>query len=62
VEFPPHWKNCTRVNRRFAHGVGKLRAHDRTSSTPVTTRLYNVAMSYIRRLDADKDGIACEKQ
>jgi hypothetical protein len=62
---PPLWKNCTRVHRRYPHGVGKLRAHDRTSGTPVTTfrrstRLYNIAMRYNRGLDADKDGIACE--
>jgi hypothetical protein len=25
------------------------------------TRLYNLAMSYNRGLDRDKDGIACEK-
>jgi hypothetical protein len=31
---PPQWKNCTRVNRRYPHGVGKLRAHDKTSGTP----------------------------
>jgi len=47
--------------------VGKLRAHDRTTGTPVTnfkrsTRLYNFAISHNRRLDADRDGVACEKQ
>ena len=52
---------------RYPHGVGKLRAHDRTSGAPVTTfkrstQLYNVAMSYNRGLDRDKDGIACEKR
>ena len=61
------WKNCTSVHTRYPHGVGKLRAHDRTSGTPVTTfkrstQLYNVAMSYNRGLDRDKDGIACEKR
>ena len=34
--IPYRWKNCTIVNKRFPHGVGKLRAHDRTSGTPVT--------------------------
>ena len=63
---PPRWKNCTIVNKRFPHGVGKLRAHDRTTGTPVTnfrrsTLLYNRAMSYNRSLDRDRDGIACEK-
>ena len=61
------WKNCTSVHTRYPHGVGKLRAHDRTSGAPVTifkrsTQLYNVAMSYNRGLDRDKDGIACEKR
>jgi hypothetical protein len=60
------WKNCTIVNKRFPHGVGKLRAHDKTSGTPVTnfrrsTVIYLRAMHYNRGLDRDKDGIACEK-
>jgi excalibur calcium-binding domain-containing protein len=43
-----------------------VRARDRTSGTPVinfkrSTRLCNLAMSYNRGLDRDKDGIACEK-
>jgi hypothetical protein len=38
-------------------------ARDKTSGTPVTTfkrntKLYNLAMSYNRGLDRDKDGIA----
>jgi hypothetical protein len=24
--IPAPWKNCTAVNKRFPHGVGKLRA------------------------------------
>jgi hypothetical protein len=66
--IPYRWKSCTIVNKRFPHGVGKRYAHDRVRGTtaPVTTfkrstRLYNIAMSYNKRLDADKDGIACEK-
>jgi hypothetical protein len=27
-----------------------------------STRLYNIAMSYNRGLDRDKDGIACEQR
>ena len=65
--IPIKWKNCTIVNKRFPHGVGKLRAHDKTTGTPVTnfrrsTALYLTAMRYNRGLDRDKDGIACEKQ
>jgi hypothetical protein len=65
--IPSLWKNCTNVHKKYPHGVGKLHARDRTSGTPVTTfrrstRLYNLAMSYNKRLDADRDGIACEKR
>lgn len=64
--IPYLWKNCTHVHTKYRHGVGKLHAHDHTSGTPVTnfyrsTRLYNIAMSYNRGLDRDKDGIACEQ-
>jgi hypothetical protein len=63
---PGSWKNCTRVNKRYPHGVGKVGARDRTSGTPVVTFkrsnfLYRTAMRYNRGLDRDKDGIACEK-
>lgn len=64
----PAWsKNCTALNKQWAHGVGKAKAKDRTSGKPVTTflrsdKLYNQAMGYNRGLDRDKDGIACEKR
>jgi hypothetical protein len=64
---PLRWKNCTIVNKRFPHGVAKLRAHDKTTGTPPvtnfrrSTRLYLEAMRFNRRLDRDEDGIACEK-
>lgn len=62
---PMLYKNCTNLNRKYPHGLGKSGANDRTSDTPVTnfkhsTKLYNLAMSYNRGLDRDKDGIACE--
>ena len=61
------YKNCTNLNKRFPHGVGRVNARDKTSGTPVTTfrrsnRLYRAATSYNRGLDRDKDGIACEKR
>jgi Excalibur calcium-binding domain len=64
--IPPLYKNCTNLNKRYPHGVGRLRAHDKTSGTPVTTfkrstRIYVLAISYNAGLDRDKDGIACEK-
>jgi hypothetical protein len=67
--IPPLWRSCTNYNKRYPHGVGRLRARDRTrgGTPPVTTfrrstRIYNIAMSYNRGLDRDKDGVACEKR
>jgi hypothetical protein len=34
--IPARWKNCTHVNAKYRHGVGKVGAHDKTSGTPVT--------------------------
>jgi Excalibur calcium-binding domain len=63
---PALYKNCTNLNKKYPHGLGKLGARDHTSGTPVTTfkrstKLYELAMSYNRGLDRDKDGIACER-
>jgi Excalibur calcium-binding domain len=62
------WTNCTQVHKRYPHGVGKRRAHDHTRSgtNPVTnfkrsTALYLYAVGHNSRLDADHDGVACEK-
>jgi hypothetical protein len=65
--MPVLYKNCTNLNRRYPHGLGRRLAVDKTSGTPVrnfyrSTRLYLRAMSYNRGLDRDKDGIACEKR
>ncbi|RNM16162.1 calcium-binding protein [Nocardioides pocheonensis] len=64
---PYQWQNCTIVNHRLPHGVGRATAHDATSGTPVTsfrhdTALYKAAMNANKGLDRDKDGIACEKR
>ena len=64
--IPPPWKNCSAVNARFPHGVGKVGARDHTSGGPVTNfkrsnALYALAMRYHRGLDRDQDGIACEQ-
>ena len=66
ARIPARWKNCTVVNKRYPHGIGRVGARDKTSGDPVTTfrrsnLLYRTAMSYNRGLDRDKDGIACEK-
>jgi hypothetical protein len=62
---PAPWKNCTAVNHRYHHGIGRAGAHDKTSGDRVTnfkrsTVLYNTAIRNNRGLDRDKDGIACE--
>jgi hypothetical protein len=62
----PVWvKNCTALNKKYPHGVGKAKARDKGSGDPVTTfkrstKLYSLAMSHNGRLDGDKDGVACE--
>ena len=58
--------NCTELQKRWPHGVGKRGARDRTSGTPVTTfkrstKQYRIAMRHNSTLDGDRDGIACEK-
>ncbi len=65
--MPAVYKNCTNLNKKYPHGLGRAGAVDKTSDEPVTsftrnTRLYKIAMSHNRGLDRDKDGIACEKQ
>jgi hypothetical protein len=65
IQIPPPWKNCTQVNKKYPHGVGKRGARDKTSGEPVTTfkrstALYRTAMKHNKGLDRDKDGIACE--
>ncbi|MFS3129131.1 excalibur calcium-binding domain-containing protein [Nocardioides sp. Bht2] len=65
--MPKQFKNCTALQKVYPHGVGRNNAKDRTSGKPVTnfkrsTAIYNKAMSHNKRLDADKDGIACEKR
>ncbi|TXK19581.1 excalibur calcium-binding domain-containing protein [Homoserinibacter sp. GY 40078] len=59
------YKNCTELNKKYPHGVGKKGAKDkvRGSTKPVTnftvsTALYNAN----KKSDRDKDGVACEKR
>jgi uncharacterized membrane protein len=61
AEAATHYKNCTALHKHYKHGVGKKGAHDHTSGTPVTnfkrsSKLYKAN----KKLDRDKDGIACE--
>lgn len=66
AKVPAQYKNCTAVNKKYPHGIGKLKARDKTSGTPVTTfkrstKLYNIVAGANGGLDRDGDGIACEK-
>jgi len=61
------YRNCTALHTKWKHGVGRSNAHDHTSGTPVTnffhsTKQYRIAINKNGRLDADKDGIACESR
>lgn len=59
---PNAFKNCTLMNARYPHGVGRVGAVDHvTSGKPVTnflrsTTIYNLNTG----LDRDEDGVACE--
>ena len=60
---PVKYKNCTAMNAKYRHGVGKKGAKDRSSGKPVTTFAVNNALYLANtRLDRDKDGVACEKR
>lgn len=63
------YKNCTALQKKFSHGVGKSGAKDKVtgSSKPVTTfkkstKIYKAAIKHNKGLDRDKDGVACEKR
>jgi hypothetical protein len=67
AKAPLLYKNCTNVNKRYRHGIGRAKARDHVTrgAIPVKSfthsdRLYKIAMSYNRGLDRDHDGIACE--
>jgi Excalibur calcium-binding domain len=59
----PHFSTCTKMHRSYPHGVGRTGAvdHVKGKSKPVTdfyrsTSIYNAN----KKLDRDKDGVACE--
>jgi hypothetical protein len=64
---PRLYQRCSNFNAKFAHGVGRVGARDKTKSgDPVTNfkrsnRIYALAMHYNSGLDRDKDKVACEK-
>ena len=58
------YRNCTSLNAKYPHGVGRKGAKDHVSSgDPVTTFKVNDALyTANKHLDRDKDGVACEKR
>lgn len=59
-----HYTNCTKLHKKYKHGVGKKGAKDKVSgkAEPVTNfKRSNAIYAANRRLDRDHDGIACEK-
>jgi hypothetical protein len=60
-----HYKNCTALNAKYKHGVGRkgARDHVRGTTKPVTNFYVNTGLYNANKgLDRDKDGIACEKR
>jgi hypothetical protein len=56
------YKNCAALNKVYKHGVGKNGAKDKTSGKPVTNFKVSASLHNAnKKLDHDKDGIACEK-
>nr|WP_300149566.1 excalibur calcium-binding domain-containing protein [Propionicimonas sp.] len=59
------FKNCTKLNKKYRHGVGKKGAKDRVSGRSKPVKNFtrnNAAYAVNRHLDRDRDGIACEKR
>lgn len=57
--------NCTALNKKYGHGVGKKGAKDKVSgkTKPVTNFAVNNALyNENKSMDRDKDGVACEKR
>ncbi|MFI7079094.1 excalibur calcium-binding domain-containing protein [Micromonospora sp. NPDC049903] len=62
---PTKFKNCTALNKKYRHGVGKKGARDkvRGRTKPVTNFTVSTAIYKANtKLDRDKDGVACEKR
>jgi len=59
--------NCTKLNKKWPHGVGTRSAVDKTSGVRVrnfyhNNRAYWAAENHNGTLDRDNDRIACEKR
>lgn len=59
------FKNCTALNKKYPHGIGKPGARDkvRGSTKPVTNFYVNASLYKAnKKSDRDGDGVACEKR
>jgi hypothetical protein len=62
---PKRYVNCAALQHDFAHGVARVGGKDKVKgkTKPVTTFTVNAAAYNANsRLDADKDGVACERR
>lgn len=63
---PKTYASCAALNKDFPHGVGRPGAKDKVTgrARPVTNFKANKAVydANAKRLDREKDGIACEKR
>ncbi|TDC41754.1 excalibur calcium-binding domain-containing protein [Micromonospora sp. KC213] len=62
---PQKFKNCTELNKKYKHGVGRKGAKDkvRGNTKPVTNfTVSNAVYDKNTHLDRDKDKISCEKR
>lgn len=62
---PRAYTSCASLNAVYKHGVGRPGAKDKVSGRTAAVRTFTVDKKTYdlnaRRLDRDKDGIACEK-
>ncbi|MGV8884577.1 MAG: excalibur calcium-binding domain-containing protein [Microbacteriaceae bacterium] len=57
--------NCTALNKKYPHGVGKSGAKDKVTGSAKPVKNFTVSTSVYnknKKSDRDKDGIACEKK
>ena len=62
-----HHDNCTNLNKKWPHGVGRMKAVDKTTGIKVknffhSNKAYWAAENHNGTLDRDNDGIACEQR
>jgi hypothetical protein len=60
---PIKYKNCTALNKRYKHGVGRFGARDRSKSGDPVRNFFrnNRVYEKNKHLDRDNDKVACEK-